>query len=46
VTNLLDVTPDSPDAFTHNFATATAALTRVVPTVLDETLASKLHRES
>jgi 5'-methylthioadenosine nucleosidase len=44
VTNLLDVTPASPDAFTRNFSTATAALARVLPTVLDEALASGLHR--
>ena len=44
VTNLLDVTPDSTDAFTSNFATATAALARVLPMVLDETFALGLHR--
>jgi hypothetical protein len=44
VTNLLDVTPDSADAFTRNFTTATVALARVFPTVLDEALASELHR--
>jgi hypothetical protein len=44
VTNLLDVTPDPADAFSRNFATATAALARVLPTVLDEALASELHR--